>query len=231
MSSLEPSNLGKRYEGTPSGKVGDGGPDTSDYETDTQIAAAFNAPEGSLVFFSGIGLSQAPYNFAQGLNPRGAILRGAFPRGFITRKSPQRSAQWWQDFLDRTSGYLADQAVAAGNPVYFVGRYDGVVNSCSVWVRIELPTLLAGGIDITLVDYTNPSNQMPYPAPVLGRRDEIGGVDKRAPDYCFDWQGDGEDPTDPDSTPSIGLDYYPGWCVAHVVQVSPHPPSTDRILC
>ena len=217
--SLEPQDLVKRYEGTPAGRRGPGGPDTSDYNTDAEIAAAFTAPSGPFVFFSGISDSQAPYQFAQSLDPAGAILRNAFTNGFVTKGKPRRSQQWFLDFLDRASGHFADQAVAANQPVYFVGKFNGDVDPCSIWLRIELPTLVAGGIAITLVDYTNFANQKAYPAPVIDRRTQNGGLEKRAQDYCFDWQGDREDPADPDSTPGVGLDYYPGWCVAHVVQV------------
>ena len=226
--SLQTRHLTKRYEGSPSGKLTDpsnggaGGPDTSDYQSDSDIAAAYIAPNGAFVFFSGIADSQAPYQFAQTLSPQGAILRGAFPKGFISRGKPQRSSQWFQDFLDRTSGFFADQAVAAGGTVYFVGKFSAEVNDCSIWSRIELPTLVAGGISITLVDYTDFTNQKPYPTPgnVLGRRDEDSLLVKRADKYCFDWQGNGEDPADPDSTSGVGLPYHPGNCGVHLVQVS-----------
>lgn len=227
--SLNTRDLVRRYEGSPSGKLtnpdngGEGGPDTSDYESDDDIKGAYTAPSGALVFFSGIGSSQEPYNFAQTLDPKGAILRGAFPKGFITRGKPARSQQWFQDFLDRTSGYFADQAVAAGNRVYFVGRFDAVVSSCSIWSRIELPTLVAGGIDITLVDYTNFGNTKDYPIPDDLQIINSGGsfpVKKRDTQYCADWIGDQEDPADPDSTPGVGTGYYPGNCGVHVKQVS-----------
>ena len=224
--SLQDRDLVKRYSGSPSGKLtdpdngGDGGPDTSDYQSDDEIAAAYTAPSGALVFFSGIGSSQEPYNFAQTLSPAGAILRGAFPKGFITRGKPQRSAQWFQDFLDRTSGYFADQAVKAGNKVYFVGRFDAVVADCSIWSRIELPTLVAGGIPITLVDYTNFANQKDYPIPDNLLVGDGGIFKKRNSQYCHDWLGNEEDPADPDSTPGVGIGYYPGNCGVHVKQVS-----------
>ena len=222
VTSLKPQDLVKRYEGTPSPKdpAIPGGPDTSPYETDAEIAAAFKAPSGPFVFFSGISNSQAPYNFAKTLNPPGAILRNTFPNGFVTLGKPSRGGQWFQNFLDRASGVFVDQAVAAGKPVYFVGKFDYDINSCSIWLRIELPTLRAGGIPITLVDYTNFDNKQAYIAPVIDRRTQNGSLEKRAAQgYCFDWQGDQEDPADPDATPGVGLDYYPGWCLAHVVQV------------
>ena len=224
--SFQTGDLVKRYEGSPSGKLtnpdngGDGGPDTSDYQSDDQIAAAYVAPGGPFIFFSGIGSSQAPYDFSQTLDPKGAILRAAFTKGFVTRGKPQRSQQWFQDFLDRTSGYFADQAVSAGNRVYFVGRFDAVVNDCSIWSRIELPTLVAGGIPITLVDYTNFANQKDYPIPSNLLPDNGGIFKKRDNKYCPDWIGDQEDPADPDSTPGTGIGYYPGNCGVHVKQVS-----------
>lgn len=98
-----------------------------------------------------------------------------------------------------------------------MGKFDGTVNDCSIWSRIELPTLLDGGIgQITLIDYTNFQNRKDYPqlsSPVKPR-------DESAQDYCFDWEGDREDPADPDSEPPIGLPYYPGSCGVHVQQVS-----------
>lgn len=104
--SLQTRTLGKRYEGTPSGKLGDGGPDTSDYQSDSDIAAAYVAPNGAFVFFSGIKDSQAPYQFSQTLSPPGSILRGAFTKGFVTRGKPQRSQQWFQDFWTARPGIL-----------------------------------------------------------------------------------------------------------------------------
>lgn len=155
--------LVKRYEGSPSGKIGDGGPDTSDYPSDDDIRAAYIAPSGPSVFFSGIGDSQVPYNFAQSLNNGAVILRGAFPKGYITQGKPKRSIQWFQDFLDRVSGIFADNA---SGDVYFVGKYDGSVDACRIWARIEYPTLLSNPNvnSITLVDYTNTANQKPIPA-------------------------------------------------------------------
>lgn len=52
--SLELRNLVKRYSGSPSGKIGNTGPDTSDYPSDQDIAKAYKAPSGPFVFFSGI---------------------------------------------------------------------------------------------------------------------------------------------------------------------------------
>jgi len=222
ITSLEVRDLVKRYSGSPSGKIGDGPPDTSDYPSDQDIANAYQAPSGPFVFFSGIGDSQKPFEFASSLNNGAVILRGAFPKGYITKGKPRKSEQWFQDFLDRVSGFYADQAVKAGGEVYFVGKFDGSVSTCSVWSRIELPTLTDGGISkITLVDYSNFDNRKDYPLqiPNILPREENSVLQKRQ-DYCFDWQGDREDPADPDSDPQVGYDYYPGNCGVHLQQVS-----------
>ncbi|KAL2055058.1 hypothetical protein ABVK25_004880 [Lepraria finkii] len=181
--SLQSRTLGKRYEGAPSGKLGDGGPDTSDYQSDSDIAAAYVAPNGAFVFFSGILDSQAPYQFSQTLSPPGSILRGAFTKGFVTRGKPQRSLQWFQDF--------------------WTARPD-----------ILLTRLL---------------RLAPYPVPggILGRRDADSSLVKRDNQYCADWQGDQEDPADPDSTPGVGLGYYPGNCGVHVVQYQKNEGAPD----
>lgn len=228
VNSLELRDLVKRYSGTPSGKLGNGGPADSDYPSDDEINQAYTAPSGPFVFYSGIGSSEEPYEFAKSLDNGAVILRGAFTKGYITQGSPKKSKEWFQDFLDRVSGFYADKAIEAGNTVYFVGRFDASVAACSVWSRIELPTLTAGGIKITLVDYSNFDNKKDYPLdlpnspidyPGIPPREVHGGLVRRQ-DYCFDWQGDHEDPADPDSDPQIGLDYYPGNCGVHLQQVS-----------
>ncbi|KAL8637643.1 MAG: hypothetical protein Q9228_005103 [Teloschistes exilis] len=226
LDSLEPRDLVKRYSGTPKGKdKAKEGPDTSDWPSDQEIQSAFIQPSGPFVFFSGLDSSQEGYDFAKSLNNGAVILRGAFPKSFTVQKGKEgRSAAWQQDFFDRASGIFADEAVKAGNTVYFVGRYDATVKACSIWSRIELPTLIAGGISITLVDYSNFDRKKPYPvpdalapAPIISSREANVGLVKRQ-DYCFDWQGDREDPADPDSDPQIGLDYYPGNCGVHLRQ-------------
>ncbi len=240
--SLLPRGLEKRYSGTPAPKDGNGGPDTSDYPSDDEIKAAFIPPGGAFVFFSGLPnpqTNQAPYQFSQTMN--GAqILRNAFPKSYVNRRfkpNPERSQEWYQNFLDRVSGIYADKAVEAGNTVYFVGQYDGTVLDCSIWKRIELPTLIAGGITIKLVDYSNFQNVKDYPLPgVLGVRDAADALEKRASGYCFDWPGDGEDANDPDADPLVGIPYYPGNCGVHLQQVilpslprSLEPKNTDPI--
>ena len=231
-SALEPHDLFKRYSGTPTGpdpkNSNDGGP-TSDYPSDSDITKAFIPPSGAFVFFSGIGDSQAPFNYATNELKNGAvILRGAYPKGFVSRgKNPKRSAKWFLDFLDRISGVYSDKAVAAGNRVYFVGVMDTsgnpVVADCSIWNRIELPTLIAGGIPITFVDYSNFANTKDYPLPTtagLTPPFQHGPfIQKRAVGSCFDWDGDREDPADPDSDPNAGIGYYPGQCGVHLQQV------------
>ena len=112
-------------------------------------------------------------------------------------------------------------AVKAGNKVYFVGQYDGTFLDCSIWKRIELPTLTDGGIEIVLVDYSNFKNQKSYPGTQdILPRDEPSGLQERSKGYCFDWPGDGEDANDPDVDPPYGTPYYPGNCGVHLRQVS-----------
>ncbi|KAL9130676.1 MAG: hypothetical protein Q9217_001203 [Psora testacea] len=202
--SLLSPGLEKRYSGTPAPKEGDGGPETSDYPSDEEIRAAFIPPAGPFVFFSGLPdpqTNQAPYKFSQTI-PGAQILRNTFPRSYVNRRykpNPERSMEWYQNFLDRVSGIYADKAVEAGNTVYFVGQFDGTVRDCSIWKRIELPTLRAAGISIKLVDYSNFENQKDYPPPIeilpLQEEDEV--IQLVEPEYCFDWPGDGEDPNDP----------------------------------
>ena len=57
--SVHVHHLIKRYQGTPApkGDTGDG-PAETDYPSDADIAAAFVAPKGAFVFFSGIQDSQ-----------------------------------------------------------------------------------------------------------------------------------------------------------------------------
>lgn len=227
--SVQVQSLVKRYSGSPSPKQGDGGPDVSDYPSDDEIRAAFIAPSGPFIFFSGLPnpqTNQAPYDFSQTI-PGGTILRNAFPKSYINKRfkpGPQRSDQWYQNFLDRVSGIFADKAVEAGNEVYFVGKFDRTVLDCSIWKRIELPTLNDGGINIKLVDYSNFGNQEDYyPPDPLGfifRREESNTLEKRGTGVCFDWPGSGEDENDPDSDAPVGIGYYPGACGVHIQQVS-----------
>jgi len=224
--SLSSRGLEKRFEGTPAPKDGDGGPADSDYPSNDDIAKAFIPPSGPYIFFSGLPnpqTNQKPYEFSKTLD--GAkIIRNAFPKTYLNMRfkpGPMRSQEWYQNFLDRVSGFYADQAVKAGNKVYFVGQFDGTVLDCSIWKRIELPTLTAGNIEITLVDYSNPDNQRSYfPSIGLRPRAEEGALEKRLTGYCFDWPGDGEDANDPDVDPPVGIPYYPGQCGVHLQQVS-----------
>lgn len=225
--SLSSRVLERRYDQSKiAPKDGDTGPATSDYPSDDDIRAAFIAPAGAFVFFSGLPnpqTNQAPFKFSQTM--QGAtILRNAFPKSYINRRfkpNPERSIEWYQNFLDRISGIYADKAVAAGGTVYFVGKYDGTVLDCSIWKRVELPTLLAGGISIKLVDYSNFANVKDYPAlNSIVSRDVDRALEERETGYCFDWPGDGDDANDPDADPTVGTPYYPGSCGMHLQQVS-----------
>lgn len=158
LSSLSKRYISTRANGLPSPKIGDGGPAESDYPNDDQIRGAFIPPAGPLVFFSGLPdpqNNQAPFEFTKTV-PGATILRGAFPKAYITRKpqgGPRRSLEWYQNFLDRASGVYTDKAVEKGETVFFVGTWDAQVRDCSIWNTIELPTLKAAGIPVTLVDY------------------------------------------------------------------------------
>ncbi|KAL8626650.1 hypothetical protein Q9189_007654 [Teloschistes chrysophthalmus] len=151
-------NLGAPTKSTDERSIGDGGPAESDYPNDDQIRGAFIPPAGPLVFFSGLPdpqNNQAPFEFTKTV-PGATILRGAFPKAYITRKpqgGPRRSLEWYQNFLDRASGVYTDKAVEKGETVFFVGTWDAQVRDCSIWNTIELPTLKAAGIPVTLVDY------------------------------------------------------------------------------
>ncbi|KAL8662031.1 MAG: hypothetical protein Q9202_005085 [Teloschistes flavicans] len=96
--------------------------------------------------------------------------------------------------------------------------------------RIKLPTLIAGDIKITLIDYSNFDNKKDYPLdlpniyPGILPRKVHGGLLRRQ-DYYFDWQGDREDPADPDSNPQIRLDYYSRNYRVHLQQVRSGLPS------
>ncbi|MCJ1423559.1 hypothetical protein MMC29_001443 [Sticta canariensis] len=219
--SISSRGLERRYDQTNiSPKFGDTGPATSDYPSDDEINAAFIAPAGPFVFFP---VCPTPKQFAQTMQDA-TILRMAYPKSYVNQRfkpNPARSIEWYQNFLDRLSGIYADKAVAAGRTVYFVGDYDGTVRDCSIWRRVELPTLLAGGISIKLVDYGNFSNQKDYTVPdLIISRDVDGALEKRETDYCFDWPGDDDDADDPDIDPTFGIPCYSGSCGMHLQQVS-----------
>lgn len=102
---------------------------------------------------------------------------------------------------------------------------------CSIWKRIELPTLEAAGINIKLIDYSNFANEEDYfpPPPPLTifHREESTELEKRGTGYCYDWPGSGEDDNDPDSDGPIGIRYYPGSCSVHIQQASPQASSQE----
>lgn len=230
---VQSQSLEKRYSGTPSPKSGSGGPKDSDYPSDDEIRAAFSQPSGPFVFFSGLPspqTNQRPYEFSQTIG--GTIIRNTFPKSYLNQRfkpNPIRSDEWYQNFLDRASGIFADKAVEAGNTVYFVGQFDGTVLDCSIWKRIELQTLLDGGINIKLVDYSNFANQKDYfDSNVI---DPGFFLSKRDTGYCFDWPGRGDDANDPDAEPPAGPGYYPGNCGMHLTQVSSVPLTMFKDQC
>jgi hypothetical protein len=153
---LDPAELFKRYTGRSRGKEGSGGPDHSDYPSDADIRKAYTHPQGPHVFYSGIGSDTTdPYKFSQEVG--GVILRNAFPKKYLNQN--KRSDQWLGDFWDRCSGIFAE--LAPGD-AYFVSEFTkDTVQDCSIWVRIERPTLEASSSvkTIALVDRSNFKNK------------------------------------------------------------------------
>lgn len=153
---LDPRDILKRYTGHSRGKEGSGGPDHSDYPSDADIRKAYTHPKGPHVFYSGIGSDTTdPYKFSQEVG--GSILRNAFPKKYLNQE--KRSAQWLGDFWDRCSGIFAE---LASGEVYFVSEFTkDTVQDCSIWVRIERPTLEASADvkTITLVDRSDFKNK------------------------------------------------------------------------
>lgn len=237
------SNLIKRYIGSPAGKLYTGGPNVSDYPSDDEIKAAFFHRHGPYLFFENIqvvGPNGQETSWAERNLGSKNILRESFPKGYLNRRyksGPSRSYQWYQDFIDRASGHFADKAVEAGNEVFFIGQRDDEVLDCSIWKRIELPTLIAGNISITLVDVNWGTTRDYFAPPDPPTPDFIETTDPPSPDgierralekrrtrFCFDWNGKDQDENDPgvtyDNEPPPGQNYYEGTCRLHLWQVS-----------
>jgi hypothetical protein len=123
-------SLSKRYYSDKlTGKVGNG-PDTSDYDSDDAIRAAYDSkgPTGPTVFFSTIGDTRIAEDFAGQVG--GFIFRGAYPDGYPKRN--KHSKGWYQNFADRFSGVLAEKATGeVRNPylVALVRQYMGCVKN------------------------------------------------------------------------------------------------------
>ena len=145
-----PQALAKRYKGAPSGKIGAGGPDISDYPDDDEIRNAFIQANVPLVFFSQLEDSIPASDFAESIG--GVICRGAYPESFTTKNG--RSDQWYLDFCDRFSGIFSEKA---SGDVYVVSLWSGEIDACRVRSRIEYPSLQVNPdvTSITLVDYTD----------------------------------------------------------------------------
>lgn len=135
----------------------------------------------------------------------------------------KRSEEWYQDFADRFSGVFAEKA---SGDVYVVSTWNFKIDDCRVWNRIEYPTLKDNSDveSVILVDYTNFANQKVIysNANGIGKRgalDEFAGLQKRDTPSCFDWDGYGDDPADPDSgEDSADTAYASGWCTTHITQ-------------
>lgn len=113
----------------------------SDYPSDSEIEEACNPEAGkAFVFYSNADSSLA-HRFAQENN--GLIVRQTFPKHYVGRKpkgGKKRSDEWYQNFCDRFSGAFAHKAKGT---VYLVTDLDAGTRDCSVWERIEKPTLVA----------------------------------------------------------------------------------------
>ena len=169
------NQLSKRY-------TGDVDPTVSpNYPTDDEIRAAYITSNQPTVFYSNIGPPDAAQQFAASIN--GRLLRDAFPDGYT--KYNQRGKTGYQNFIDRCSGILADNA--AGQ-VYFVGQQNGFVDRNRVWARVEYVSLQANGqvTQITLVNKDDFTETSPY----NGLNTKV----KRDGGYSFDWDGDIENP-------------------------------------
>lgn len=216
--------LAKRYIGDIHPPKSSPGPDESNYPNDDEIRSAYMPSHGPSVFYSGIGDGDQAEAFAVSIG--GIILKDAFPTNYT--RYGGRGSKWYGNYIDRASGIFAEKA---SGEVFFVGMWNLEVDRCRVWGRIEYPSLLANPhvTKVTLVDYSNFANKRDYPGipgqnshrpkPVfpVGAMSIPGGPDI---DFCFDWEGDQEDPLDPASDPQLDVGYYPGNCGVHVVQVS-----------
>ena len=171
--------LSKRY----TGNISPNDPN-SKYPSDDEIRAAYITSSQATVFYSNIGPPDKAQQFAASIN--GRLLRDSFPTDY-TRYSGRGKAGY-QNFIDRASGILADNA--AGE-VFFVGRWDLKVDTCRVWARVEYDSLKANTqvTKITLVNVDDFTQTMDYPGP-----QSIKNKEKRDKDYCYDWNGDGENP-------------------------------------
>jgi len=200
----------------------------SDYPTDDEINKAFTGVgKDESVFFSQTGDSQYAYNFAQDNSKK--IFRDVYPKKYTIKNG--RSDKWYQDFADRFSRVFAEKS---SGDVYFVSIWSGSsIDECRVWNRVEYPAL-TGNSDVTsiiLVDYSNSKNQKVIwtPSGVLKPRDladESHALASRSVSQCFDWDGTGEDPADPDKS-AAAEGFYPGWCGVHVTQYQKNEADTN----
>ena len=198
-------NLGKRFTGQTSGKIGTTGPNNSDYPSDSEIEQACNPEAGKAFVFYSNADSNLAHQFAQQNN--GLIVRQTFPKRYVGKKSPQgggkRSDEWYQDFCDRFSGVYSDKARGT---VYLVTDLDAGTRDCSVWERIEKPTLMANTAvtDIVAVSSADFNRRNTIWSQTTRKRDNAGlalrALKKQASGkkFCFNWDGCGEDPSDPD---------------------------------
>ncbi|KAL2827126.1 hypothetical protein BDW59DRAFT_160412 [Aspergillus cavernicola] len=171
-STIEPRVLAKRYykehltgaQNVPE-KAGIKPPPISDYPNDDTISRAFRSEVRTrpFVFYCmvevkpdnggpSVASSTVARNFAKSLAKTtlpdgGVFFRDCYPDRYTVQKQrgeTRRSDTWYQDFADRFSGVMADNA--SGEVYFLFNRLDwtpedpGTKNR--VWTRIEYPTLI-----------------------------------------------------------------------------------------
>lgn len=201
--------------------------DESDYPNDKDIASNCKVDADKSVFFSQIGDSTPAYNFAKANGK--IIFRQAFPPKYTNKN--KRSDKWYQDFCDRFSRIFAEKSAGT---VHFVAPWNTEIDDCRVWKRIEYDALVNNGdvVKIVQVNYKDFSQKKDLwvrssGAPFMARRDFYNPLTGRAASTCFDWDGTGEDPADPNDSSTTSAPTH-GWCGIHVVQYQKPHPATDH---
>ncbi|KAL5332650.1 hypothetical protein BJX70DRAFT_404371 [Aspergillus crustosus] len=244
-STLEPRVLAKRYykeyltgaQDVPE-KGGIKPPPISDYPNDIEISDAFRSEVRTrpFVFYCMVDVtpdnggrsilsSTVARNFALSfasptLPDGGVFVRDCYPDRFTVQKKKgeiRRTDTWRQDFADRFSGVMADNA--SGEVYFLFKRLDWTPDDPDtigkVWTRIEYPTLTQNSAvtKITLVHWDTRNNvelgrKTIWPlgdnaARALLIKETVVMLTRRAsvyPNGGYNWEGYSEDPGDPYSS-------------------------------
>lgn len=203
--------------------------DQSDYPSDKDITNNCNVDAGNSVFFSQTGDSTLAYKFAKDNGKM--IVRQAFPPKYTIKNG--RSDKWCQDFCDRLSRIFAQKSTGI---VHFIGPQDTEINWCRVWKRVEYKALVNNDavikiVQVNLHDLSQKKDlwvrDTSSVATYRSRRDLHNSLTSRAASTCFDWDGTGEDPADPDASSTTSAPTS-GWCGIHVTQYQKPNPATDN---